>query len=350
MKKIKLLFFFVATIAATKLTAQANPYIQVLPGNSGQVQVGSILDLEITVGNTGTANIVANKLRPIVTVPSSVTFLANAQQTGLPAGWSIVTNAGSQLRICNGSDVIGGNTARTIFLKVQGVTVSAPQTFAGQMNFGGASCAVAGATPGGNNTADDFATSTIEVIPAVVPLTLVNFNAAIINCTPLLSWTTETEINTDRFEIERGNIDGTNWEKIGNVASSGYSNTTVVYNFEDKNLNSVADKVLYRLKMIDKDGRFTYSTILPVLVNCKAVSILVYPNPVQNGKLYVSLIGISGKSEATLLSTSGQLVLKSSLHNGTNELNVSAVTSGIYILQIKDEKGFNKNVKVNIKQ
>ncbi len=166
MKLFKILLLFCCFNCAVSSTyAQANPYIAVLPENSGLVNLGATLNLQITIGNTGSTSIAAFKLRPVITVPAIVNFLPDAAQlTGLPAGWSIVSNSGSQIRICNGTDVIAGNTSRTIILKVQGVTIGGPITFSGQLNFGGASCAVAGPAPSGNNTADDFATSTIQVV------------------------------------------------------------------------------------------------------------------------------------------------------------------------------------------
>ncbi len=357
MKKIKstILFLMIALIA-TNVFGQANPTIGVIglsanPLNAGEVAVGATLDLQITIGNTGTANIVASKLRPVITIPAIATLLPDAQQTGLPTGWVIVagSNTGSQIRICNGSDVIPGSANRIIILKVQGVTIGGPSTFAGNLFFGGANCNVAGAAPGGNVTADDNGTSSITVIAAVVPLTLTDFSATLKDCQPVLNWTTASEINTDRFEIDRSNINATDWKSIGNVAASGYSSTKINYSFTDKDLSASSEKVSYRLKMIDKDGSFTYSKILPVLVNCKTSTILVYPNPVQDGKLYVSLAGTNGYVEATLLSASGQVILKNKINNGTNYLNVLNIADGIYVLNVKDANGFDKNVKVSIK-
>jgi hypothetical protein len=167
MKLFKLFILFLASnyIVSSSL-AQANPSISVLPANSGLVNLGATLDLQITIGNTGTASIAAAKLRPVITVPAIINILPDAQQTGLPAGWIIVagSNTGSQIRICNGSDVIAGSTSRTIIIKVVGVTIGGPLTFSGQLNFGGATCTVAGAAPAGNNIADDNATSTITVV------------------------------------------------------------------------------------------------------------------------------------------------------------------------------------------
>ena len=105
------------------------------------------------------------KLRPIIQVPPSVTFLPNAQQVGLPAGWTILTNTGSQLRVCNTTDSIPINTTRTITLKVQGVTVTGPQTFSGNINFGNGTTCGAGPSINGDVIADNSALSTIEVLP-----------------------------------------------------------------------------------------------------------------------------------------------------------------------------------------
>jgi len=167
MKIIKIfLFFFHATFfIKTNGFSQANPSIAVLPLNAGLISLGGTLELQITVGNTGVANIPAFKLRPAITVPSIVTILPDVQQTGLPAGWSIVSNTGSQIRICNGADVIGGSSSRTIFIKVQGVAIGGPSTFLGQINFAnGVNCAVAGPAVSGNNSADDLSSSTLQVV------------------------------------------------------------------------------------------------------------------------------------------------------------------------------------------
>ena len=167
MKINKFWIFFCITIffLKTDVWSQANPAIAVLPLNSGLVSLGSTLDLQISISNTGVSNIQAFKLRPVITVPAIVTILPGIQQTGLPAGWSIVTSSGSQIRICNGTDVIGGSSSRTILIKVQGVAIGGPSTFQGQLNFAnGVSCATPGSAVAGNNIADDVSTSTVQVV------------------------------------------------------------------------------------------------------------------------------------------------------------------------------------------
>ncbi len=170
MKKIKLITLCCigALSLASESFGQANPFINVLPSNSGKVIVGATIDIVVTIGNTGPASTIAQaKLRPVIQIPASVTFLSNGLQTGLPAGWTILTNTGSQLRLCNSTDPIGVNTSRTITLKAQGVTVSAPQSLSANINFGNGSTCLAGSSVLGDLTTDNSATSTIKVDPRV---------------------------------------------------------------------------------------------------------------------------------------------------------------------------------------
>ncbi len=341
--------FLILAFATTKVLAQANPYISVLPSNSGIVAVGATNDLLITVGNTLSGSIPVSKLRPVITLPASVAFLPDAQQTGLPVGWTILSNIGSQLRLCNSGDVIPGFTARDIILKVQGVTMNPPLTFSGQINFGNGTTCAAGTSVSGNNTADDFATSTIEVVAAPLPLTILSFNATLINCQPTLNWITEFEINSDRFAIERNEIGNTNadWKTVGEVTAGG-TLTKSTYKFTDVNINATMARVFYRLKIIDKDGSYKYSNVLPVFINCKNLQVHIYPNPVQKGRLFMSLTGATVKTVATLIAASGQVVSTSPIFNGTNYINTSGFADGMYILHIKDANAINKQVKVFI--
>ncbi len=347
MKKIKivLLSFVIVFSAITTKAQNADPTIAVAPSNSGIVAVGATIDIVVTVGNALAGNIAPGRMRPLIQVPSSVTFPAT--QPGLPTGWTILTNSGTQIRLCNSSANLAGNGSIDIILKVQGVTISAAQTFSGTQ-FGGTACANGPAVPG-NVAVNDAATSTIEVIAAPIPLTLLTFNATLVKCEPSLTWVTENELNTDRFEIERASANGSDFTTVGTVAANGNSSSQRRYNFIDSKIEALSEKVFYRLKMIDKDGKFNYSFILPVLVNCKTAKAFVYPNPVQDDKLFVSLAGTVGNADATLISTSGQIILRSKMNNGTNSITVANIADGLYILNIKDANGFEKNIKVSIK-
>jgi len=173
--KLILLFCIGALFIAGKSFGQANPFINVLPDNSGIVAVDCPVDIIVTVGNSGPNSVIPQaKLRPIIQVPASVTFLPTAQQVGLPAGWTILSNTGSQIRLCNSTDPIPVSTSRTITLKVQGVTVTPPQTFSGNINFGNGTTCAAGISVAGDLITDNSATSTVQVVAPVPLVTLVS--------------------------------------------------------------------------------------------------------------------------------------------------------------------------------
>ncbi len=350
MKYLKLItLLFAGSFFVTTAFAQANAYVNILTLNSGYVSQAGLVEIQVTVGNTGpVSSIAANKVRAQISVPSAlVSLLPNAQQTGLPAGWTITVNTGSAITVCNGSDIIAPGSSRDLFIKVQGNSIGGPSTVNANLLFSsGTSCTTPGSLSG-DNTADNSSTSSIQVFDPI-PLTLTDFKATAVNCQPVLNWNTENEINSSRFDIEKTNSDQTGWSLIGTVAAKGNSTGRASYNFIDQNPAAYNQTLLYRLKIIDNDGRFKYSNIANTVINCKTVDITVYPAPVTDGKLFINISGLSGYTETNLLSITGQSVLTSKLENGINYLNVQHLAAGVYILAIKDKQGLDKKVKVLI--
>lgn len=60
-----------------------------------------------------------------------------------------------------------------------------------------------------------------------------------------------------------------------------------------------------------------------------------YPNPVTNGKIYITSKNISAK-EIAVYDVLGKLVLQTTLNTNSKEVNVSALNSGVYIIKIKE--------------
>jgi hypothetical protein len=351
MKFFKQVVFTIATtFTALNVFGQSNPFINVLPDNSGIVAVGATIDIIVTIGNTGPISAVPQaKLRPIIQVPTSVTFLPTAQQTGLPAGWTILSNTGAQLRLCNSTDPIPVSTSRIIILKVQGVTITPAQTFSGNINFGNGTTCAAGPTVSGDLTTDNSALSTIEVIAgASLPLILNNFSVKSDNCMAHLNWITSSETNIENFEIEKAETTNGQWKTIGSVIAHGNTASNTTYNFKDENIFT-NNTVMYRLKMIEKNGIFMHSYALNAPIKCDEQNISVFPNPIANGKLVVNLNGAE-TVVANLTSVTGQQIKKIVVKKGMNNIDVSALSNGVYILQVKFAEGINQNIKVNIQK
>ena len=120
-----------------------------------------------------------------------------------------------------------------------------------------------------------------EVLPALIAMNahlknipvLLNSNSAIVR------WVTQSELNNSHFEVERSN-DGVHFEMRGKVLGNGSTSITHNYDFTDA-LNNNATIVYYRLRIIDNDGKYTFSKIVALKVNgsISVEKFNVFPNP-----------------------------------------------------------------------
>ena len=178
---------------------------------------------------------------------------------------------------------------------------------------------------------------------ATLPVILVGFNAAFEGKNDVnLTWTTEQEINSDHFSIERS-ADGSLWNSIGSVAAQGVSDVPVNYSFTD--ISPLVGINYYRLQMVDRDGKSALS-------NVKVISRLVsgysvFPNPARD---MVNLnLGTDVNPEITvrLINQNGQVLQEQKFTNAagsTLTFSVASYAQGNYLLEIIDSKG---NIQTN---
>jgi hypothetical protein len=331
------------------LVAQ-NVGLNLLVLNSGLVPLGGKGTLNATVNATpgsGGQNgpVATGKINVSITVPPSL--LISATQSNLPAGWIVRNNDGVVINLCNSTATLAVNTSIDLPIELEGLIItSGAPTMSGQISFR-TNCNAPGSLSG-DNLADNSSQAGFTVT-TTTPVTLSNFVASLINCQPSLNWTTETEVNSSRFEIERTNGQFRSWVSVGTVNAKGNSSLKIKYSFTDKS-TGLSEKVFYRLKMIDKDGKYRYSETLPVVADCKTASLTVFPNPAQKGRLYVSATGLGSNAEASLLTLSGQAVLKTNLFNGTNSIDVSKMSAGVYLLNVDFGNGNSTRTKVIVQQ
>lgn len=326
-----------------------NVSINILTRNSGQVPAGSTVALEVTICNTDAAVSVPNyKLRPRISVPSIVSIPATGHT--LPSGWNITANTGSQITLTNGTDQVPAGECRTILILLQGNTIGGPTTVNSNLLFsnGVAPGTVTGTATPGDSPSDNTSTSTVEVITSV-PLTLLNFSAAFVNCNTALTWVTENEQNTAWFDIERAaSVNPGAWTVAGRLPASGNTTVQTRYAFTDMP-GATTGKWLYRLKTTDRNGRFSYSSVVPVSGKCNEASVLVYPNPVQDGKLYVTVSGIGQKATAVLKAADGRIMQTAVIVNGINMIKTDNIPAGLYLLSVQDNEGATIQYKVVIR-
>ena len=111
-----------------------------------------------------------------------------------------------------------------------------------------------------------------------LPVELTAFNAEMISNYVELNWETASELNNRGFEIERS-VEKNRWDIIGFVEGNSTTSESNRYYFID-NL-PLEGKNYYRLKQIDMDGTFSYSSVVEVeyIPAYKYALQQNYPNP-----------------------------------------------------------------------
>jgi len=121
-----------------------------------------------------------------------------------------------------------------------------------------------------------------------LPVELTNFSASAKGRVVDLVWHTATEVNNYGFEIERRPLPSPplsgegnkGWGRIGFVQGMGTTNSPHTYLYKDE--TSSAGTYAYRLKQIDRDGRFEYSGTVEVATMLNPGDYTLsqnYPNP-----------------------------------------------------------------------
>lgn len=95
----------------------------------------------------------------------------------------------------------------------------------------------------------------------VLPVELVHFDVQNDNGTNHLEWMTASELDNDRFIIQRS-MDGMTFHDIGEVSGVGYSTQSIHYQFPDSRYNQCMN--YYRLVQLDLNGTEMISSIVAV--------------------------------------------------------------------------------------
>jgi len=163
-----------------------------------------------------------------------------------------------------------------------------------------------------------------------LPIDILYFGGKLSGDKVLLEWKTENEFNFHHFEIERS-FNGTSFNKIGEVKAANLGK----YNFIDDANASRGQRVYYRLKNVDKDGRFKYSLVFTLHIPLN-VKFSVFPNP-ANKYIALQMNGVvSGSVTVLITELSGKIVhQQTSVVNGGNiNIGTAALNTGTYIVKM----------------
>lgn len=198
-------------------------------------------------------------------------------------------------------------------------------------------------------TTKDIYVAESQTGDAGLPVEIASFSATAQNKGVKLSWSTATEQNNLGFEVQRS-VNGNAFSKIAFVDGHGTTNAPQSYSYVDA---SAAAKASYRLKQIDRDGKFTYSQTVEVNNAGAIVSYGLgqnYPNPFNPATTISYALPVSGQVSLKVYDMLGKEV--ATLVNGvrpagmnTAAFDASSIPSGMYFYTLRTA-GFSATKKM----
>lgn len=256
----------------------------------------------------------------------SITYLGNGNTGGTPPSISQHTNGVSATIASN-----TGNLVKTGF------------TFAGwnTTSYGSGTTYLEGANYTGNTNLTLYAKWTSLGNPLSVKW--LSFIGKYVYKNVQLNWATSWEENNSHFEVERSE-NAIGFTKIGQVVAASNPSITNYYEFVDQ--QPLAGTSFYRLKQVDKDGKFSYSSIIQI-------------NGLQNknysayvdraaGILHVSIPQTEANlNQLFIYDGSGRIMLKQTVLPGRSLVDINKLSNGIYFIKI-GSIGNNNNYSTQI--
>ncbi len=184
----------------------------------------------------------------------------------------------------------------------------------------------------------------------VLSVQLTNFTAKIEGKTAKIEWSTSSEQNNDKFEVERSN-NLTDWKVISTIKGNG--TTDEVHNYTTYDQSPFESLNYYRLKQYDLDGKVTVSAVKSLNFSSNQPAfVTVSPNPARDAVNFRINNAGANNVAVSLINTNGKIIHQEEIESvdagKLYKLNMQQKPApGIYILSLKS-KTFNENIKIVI--
>jgi hypothetical protein len=186
----------------------------------------------------------------------------------------------------------------------------------------------------------DYVSVTVYYSPgSQLPVRFVSFSSKKETAGMLLTWKVHEEDRLLRYEVERS-ANGVQFEKIGIVPAKAQE----AYSFLDQ--QPLSGKCFYRIKGVDIDLKYGYSTVLGLNGAASGVVFKAFPTLVQN-QMTVQHDAATAESRILISNQDGRLVKNIVPLKGSVETRIDLTTlgKGIYWLKFQDANGNIETVK-----
>ena len=186
----------------------------------------------------------------------------------------------------------------------------------------------------GSGTGNDYTRDGLTGV--TLPIDLVSFYTKKMEEGQIqLNWITATEINSASFDIEHS-TDGTTFKTIGNKTAAGSSFANRAYGYVHSTPATGIN--YYRLKLIDQDGSFEYSTIQSIHLETSKIDLAIYPNPTANFLNITSLD--ENLLQVSIVNSMGQELRQIPLIEGANSVQIQDLSAGNYFIKYQSGTSF----------
>ncbi len=162
-----------------------------------------------------------------------------------------------------------------------------------------------------------------------LPVELVSLTGRVEGKQVVLNWATATEVNSDRFEVQRRTENG-EFTVVGTVSASGNSSSRADYAFVDTNPANGSND--YRLRTVDLDGSSELSNIISVAFSGSQKATVTRAG-VRSYRLTNAPVG----TKYLLTDVDGRAVRTGTVAAATTLIDGTALPAGIYFLVVNDE-------------
>ena len=317
------------------------------PIEMSQLTFGFVIPLASCNGGTVTASYVAGSSELTNTTQINTSFNTAASTVISSTTWKVIkivgktppgAGGGSMLAKGNGATGPGTRIGTLKLVNTADWVLIAPNTidYAPAAAYPTAISAYVGGT---NTNITASCTFVRNLAGPLLPVELSSFASVAQGRTVVLNWSTKTEKNSDRFEVERSMVTKENWSTVGTVKASVLSNSPKSYSYTDSKLQS--GKYQYRLKMVDNNGTFSYSKVEGAEVAIPkdfAVS-QNYPNPFNPSTKIDYQVPVDAKVVMEVYNIAGQKVFElvnqeQSAGYYTVDFGATKLSSGVYIYRL----------------
>ena len=181
----------------------------------------------------------------------------------------------------------------------------------------------------------------LPLVNVPVPVKFLGFDVTKKNNSAVLKWSVENETAlTDKYIIETS-ANSVDFKALATIQSAYNGRGNNSYNFTQDNLSAIRSSgvIYYRIKQIDKDGKFIYTPTKTVRLDGKSFAVNASPNPVKSStKVSIDLIEQS-KIIISITDATGKNIKSMEVQGfkGANikDLNLSNLSSGNYVMKVQ---------------